>query len=128
MHSIARAAWLGILVSCMGGEALRAQAPAQPAAPAAFEVASVKPSNPNATGPFGSIPMLLPQGAGGLTATQRGGGEQTKSLRFKGADGREYQFRSLDKDPVAALPPELRTTAAAGPTGRRCPTRTAMRC
>ena len=73
MHSIARAAWLGILVSCMGGEALRAQAPAQapaqPAAPAAFEVASVKPSNPNATGPFGSIPMLLPQGAGGLTAT-----------------------------------------------------------
>ena len=52
--------------------------------------------------------------AGGLTATQRGGGEQTKSLRFKGADGREYQFRSLDKDPVAALPPELRTTAAAG--------------
>ena len=69
MHSIPRAAWLSILVSCMGGEALRAQAPAQPAAPAAFEVASVKPSNPNATGPFGSIPMLLPQGAGGLTAT-----------------------------------------------------------
>ncbi|HEY7505219.1 MAG TPA: hypothetical protein VH700_14035 [Gemmatimonadales bacterium] len=52
--------------------------------------------------------------AGGLTATRRGGGEQTKSLRFQGADGREYQFRSLDKDPVAALPPELRTTAAAG--------------
>src|SRR5262245_33960016 len=52
--------------------------------------------------------------AGGLTATRKGGGEQTKSIRLKGADGKEYQFRSLDKDPVAALPPELRTTAAAG--------------
>ncbi|HEY9504890.1 MAG TPA: hypothetical protein VIQ27_02860 [Gemmatimonadales bacterium] len=51
--------------------------------------------------------------AGGLTASRRGGGEQTKSLRLQGADGREYQFRSLDKDPVAALPPALRTTAAA---------------
>ena len=51
--------------------------------------------------------------AGGLTATKKGGGEQTKSLRFDGADGKEYQFRSMDKDPVAALPPALRTTAAA---------------
>lgn len=48
--------------------------------------------------------------AGGLQATKRGGGEQTKSLRFKGADGREYAFRSVDKDPSAVLPPELRGT------------------
>jgi hypothetical protein len=52
--------------------------------------------------------------AGGLKVSKRGGGEQTKSLRFIGADGKEYQFRSIDKDPVAALPPTLRTTAAAG--------------
>jgi hypothetical protein len=51
--------------------------------------------------------------AGGLTATRKGGGQQTKSLRFDGADGKEYQFRSIDKDPVGALPPALRTTAAA---------------
>jgi hypothetical protein len=51
--------------------------------------------------------------AGGLKATRRGGGEQTKSLRLEGADGKEYQFRSIDKDPVQALPPALRTTAAA---------------
>lgn len=51
--------------------------------------------------------------AGGLTATRKGGGQQTKSLRFNGADGKEYQFRSIDKDPVSALPPALRTTAAA---------------
>ncbi len=50
--------------------------------------------------------------AGGLTPAQRGGGEQTKSIRFKGADGREYQFRSIDKDPTAALPPALQQTAA----------------
>ncbi|HEX2217728.1 MAG TPA: hypothetical protein VHG35_02920 [Gemmatimonadales bacterium] len=51
--------------------------------------------------------------AGGLKATRRGGGQQTKSLRLEGADGKEYQFRSIDKDPVQALPPALRTTAAA---------------
>jgi hypothetical protein len=51
--------------------------------------------------------------AGGLKATRRGGGEQTKSLRLEGADGKEYQFRSIDKDPVQTLPPALRTTAAA---------------
>jgi hypothetical protein len=52
--------------------------------------------------------------AGGLRVTQRGGGEQTKSIRLEGADGKEYQFRSIDKDPVLALPPALRSTAAAG--------------
>ncbi|HEY8256047.1 MAG TPA: BamA/TamA family outer membrane protein [Gemmatimonadales bacterium] len=50
---------------------------------------------------------------GGLRATKRGGGQQTKSLRFKGADGREYAFRSVDKDPAAILPPELRGTVVA---------------
>lgn len=48
--------------------------------------------------------------AGGLTPTERGGGFQTKSLRFKGADGREYKFRSLDKDPTRILPDELQNT------------------
>ena len=51
--------------------------------------------------------------AGGLRATRRGGGEQTKSLRLEGADGKEYSFRSVNKDPSGALPPELRETAAA---------------
>jgi hypothetical protein len=51
--------------------------------------------------------------AGGLEVSRRGGGEQTKSLRLEGADGKEYQFRSIDKDPVKTLPLALRTTAAA---------------
>lgn len=50
--------------------------------------------------------------AGGLEVTRRGGGQQTKSLRFRGADGRQYQFRSIDKDPTAALPPALRRSIA----------------
>jgi hypothetical protein len=52
--------------------------------------------------------------AGGLTATKRGGGQQTRSLRFEAADGREYSVRSIDKNPVAILPPELRGTVVAG--------------
>ena len=47
---------------------------------------------------------------GGLTPLRRGGGFQTKSLRFSARDGREYAFRSVDKDPSAILPPDLRET------------------
>ncbi|MDQ3426440.1 MAG: hypothetical protein M3477_01290, partial [Gemmatimonadota bacterium] len=49
--------------------------------------------------------------AGGLRPLQRGGGQQTRSLRFRGADEREYTFRSVDKDPSALLPPDFRATA-----------------
>jgi hypothetical protein len=50
--------------------------------------------------------------AGGLRPTRLGGGKQTHSLRFAGADGREYQFRSVDKDPSPLLPENLRRTVA----------------
>jgi len=52
--------------------------------------------------------------AGGLTPEKRGGGRETKSLRFRGANGRVYAFRSVDKDPTAALPPDLRQTFITG--------------
>jgi hypothetical protein len=48
--------------------------------------------------------------AGGLEPTKKGGGKQTKSLRFESGDGREFRVRSVDKDPEAALPPEYRDT------------------
>ena len=48
--------------------------------------------------------------AGGLTPVRRGGGNQTLSLRMMGADGREYAFRSLDKEHTRALPPDLKET------------------
>jgi hypothetical protein len=49
--------------------------------------------------------------AGGLTPVRRGGGRQTRSLRLRGGDGREYVFRSLDKDQAKALPPLRRALA-----------------
>jgi len=47
--------------------------------------------------------------AGGLTPTTAGGGFQTASLRFRGADGYQYGFRSVDKAP-AVLPEEFTGT------------------
>jgi hypothetical protein len=46
--------------------------------------------------------------AGGLEATKASSGRQTRSLSFKGRNGRDYKFRSIDKDPSDALPQELR--------------------
>ncbi|HEX7023997.1 MAG TPA: hypothetical protein VF187_04180, partial [Gemmatimonadales bacterium] len=60
------------------------------------------------------VPVLHPDRfGGGIKPTEKGGGQQTKSLRFRSPDGREYQFRSLTKDPTAVLPPELKHTVAA---------------
>ncbi len=51
--------------------------------------------------------------AGGLTPKKQGGGLQTQSLRFEGADGKEYAFRSVNKDASKLLPPDLQGTLAA---------------
>src|SRR3954451_8413498 len=60
-----------------------------------------------------SVPVLdLSNFAGGLRPVSKGGGFQTKSLLLAGADGREFFFRSIDKDPSATLPLELRSTVA----------------
>lgn len=60
------------------------------------------------------LPVLdLGSEAGGLTPVRQVGGFQTPGLALKGADGRSYTFRSLDKDPSRVLPPEWRTTATA---------------
>jgi hypothetical protein len=56
------------------------------------------------------VPVLnLRTYAGGLTPKERGGGAQTQSLQLEAADGREFRFRSLDKDPTQKLPRHLRT-------------------
>jgi hypothetical protein len=56
------------------------------------------------------VPLLdLETHAGGLTPTTAGGGLQTKSLRFRGADGYQYGFRSVDKD-VEILPESFEGT------------------
>jgi hypothetical protein len=61
-----------------------------------------------------TVPVLdLRTFAGGLRPVSKGGGQQTKSLRLDAPDGREFFFRSIDKDPSATLPLELRKTIAA---------------
>ena len=50
--------------------------------------------------------------AGGLTPVKQGGGQQTRSLRLRAPDGRQFNFRSVDKDPSAVLPPDLKDTFA----------------
>ena len=49
---------------------------------------------------------------GGFKILQRGGGQQTKSLRLEDASGREWVLRSIQKDPANALPVALRETIA----------------
>lgn len=49
---------------------------------------------------------------GGLEIVQKGGGMQTLSLRLKDKDGREYNLRSIEKYPEAAVPERLRKTFA----------------
>src|SRR5207237_8125897 len=49
---------------------------------------------------------------GGLRPVRRVGSQETKGLALKGADGRDYTFRGLDKDPTEVLPPELRESVA----------------
>ena len=48
--------------------------------------------------------------AGGLTVEQAGGGLSTESLRLKGRDGREYVFRSVEKNSARAVPEDLQGT------------------
>lgn len=49
---------------------------------------------------------------GGMTPLRLGGGMQSKSLRLQDKDGKEWVVRSVEKNPDALLPPELRQTFA----------------
>lgn len=55
------------------------------------------------------VPILnLHTYARGLTPTKKGGGQQTKSLHFIGGTGKEYKFRSIDKNVSRSLPSEFK--------------------
>ncbi len=49
---------------------------------------------------------------GGLTIVQRGGGQQTKSLRLEAANGKQYVLRSIEKYAEGAIPDYLQNTFA----------------
>jgi hypothetical protein len=60
------------------------------------------------TTPFDAAVLDLRAYAGGLTPVRQVGSMQSIGLALKGADGRAYTFRTLDKDPTKILPPEWR--------------------
>lgn len=120
-----RRAFLAVLGAALVGPGARAQSPAGPGA-----TVTLAPDTQYRAGAlrellFGAhwrdlwaepieVPVLdVGRYAGGLVPVKRGGGKQTKSLRFRGADGKEYKFRSMTKDPKQVLPPELRESVAA---------------
>ena len=49
---------------------------------------------------------------GGLKIVQKGGGQQTLSLRLADPTGREWVLRSVEKNPEGAVPEQLRKTFA----------------
>lgn len=49
---------------------------------------------------------------GGFTIVGVGGGKQTKSLKLKDKQGREWALRTIDKDPTAAIPQNFRQSFA----------------
>ncbi|GAB3295318.1 BamA/TamA family outer membrane protein [Hymenobacter tenuis] len=60
------------------------------------------------------VPVLnLSTAQGGLRPFKQGGGKQTKSLRLRAANGREYVLRSIEKNTEQVLSAELRNTLAA---------------
>ncbi len=60
-----------------------------------------------------SFPVFdLKKTGGGFKILQRGGGQQTKSLRLEDSTGREWVLRTVQKDPSQTLPAYLRETLA----------------
>jgi len=61
-----------------------------------------------------TIPYLnLDTTFSGLEPLKKGGGRQTKSLKFMAGNKMRYTFRSVNKDPIKALEYELRETIVA---------------
>jgi hypothetical protein len=59
------------------------------------------------------VPILrISEIKGGLKPTQLGGGNQSRSLRLKDKDGKEWVLRSVEKFPEVLLPQGLRETFA----------------
>ena len=61
-----------------------------------------------------TVPVIrISEIKGGLIPTKRGGWHQSRSLRLKDKEGKEWVLRSVDKYPEILLPEQLRETFAA---------------
>ncbi|MGH7657149.1 MAG: BamA/TamA family outer membrane protein, partial [Gemmatimonadales bacterium] len=121
-NSLNRAILLSTLPPLLGAGMIGAQSPPPPPS-GPDSVASVAGSRYDAGGfhrfLFGDnhreawitpiqVPVLnLEKFEGGLTPTETGGGMQTRSLHLETDDGREFVFRSVDKDMTPIVPPDL---------------------
>jgi hypothetical protein len=57
------------------------------------------------------VPVLwLDTACGGLTPYKNGGGNETKSLRLRSSNGKEYALRSIDKSRDDVIPGEFKNT------------------
>jgi hypothetical protein len=57
------------------------------------------------------VPVLwLDTACGGLTPYQQGGGNETRSLRLKSANGKEYSLRSINKSRTDVIPKGMENT------------------
>jgi hypothetical protein len=57
------------------------------------------------------VPILwLDTAYGGLKPYKMGGGNETRSLRLKSADGKEYALRSVNKSRKDVIPPDFKNT------------------
>jgi hypothetical protein len=65
------------------------------------------------TTPIEAPVLDLDRWPGGMKAVDVGGSKQTFSLELEAGDGREYRFRSIDKEPSRVLPRALQGTLAA---------------
>jgi hypothetical protein len=62
--------------------------------------------------PFRVELLDLDRFAGGLAPVRRVGQTQSRGLALRGADGRSYTFREIEKDATAGLEPDLRRSVA----------------
>ena len=106
------------LAILLAATAAAAQAPAAPSAAvssdATFEVAAIRPSNPNPANPLSMIPMLRPQPGGRLTAT---------NLTLKMLIGFAYEVQDfrIEGGPGALLSAKFDINAKASSSGTLTP-------
>jgi len=110
-HVVTVAVAVSILLPWMPAARLRAQAPTEAAKPQTFDVASVKPSDPNPSSPLGAIPMMMPPVGGRVT---------TKNLPLRILVRAAYEvqdFQIVGNQPVLADKFDITAKAPEGFTG-----------
>ena len=105
-----RAVALAIVLAAATTFAQEPSAPSAPASPATFDVATIKPSNPDPSNPLGMVPTVRPQAGGRLTIT---------NLPLKMLIGFAYEMQDfrVDGGPPALMSAKFDIVAKASSSG-----------